>query len=103
VKHGHATNVVVTKYWSFMDKLKAHTILNQSKLGMNFTLMEINEALLATGDLDVFRHTEQPNRTLCTDGFESSNDRPSAAENQRAARLRLETVGRYWVASKDAD
>ena len=86
-----------------MDKLKAHTILNQSKLGMSFTLMEINEALLATGDLDVFGNTEQPNRTLCTDGFESSDHRPSTAENQRAARVRLETVGRYWVASKDAD
>jgi len=86
-----------------MDKGMAHALLNQAKLGMGITLDQINEALLKTGDLDVFRHTEQPNRTLCTDGFESCNDRPSAAENQRAARLRLETVGRYWVANQDAD
>jgi hypothetical protein len=86
-----------------MDKGMAHALLNQAKLGMGITLQQINEALLKTGDLDVFRHTEQPNRTLCTDGFESCNDRPSAAENQRAARMRLETVGRYWVANQDAD
>jgi hypothetical protein len=85
-----------------MDKGMAHALLNQAKLGMGITLDQINEALLKTGDLDVFRHTEQPNRTLCTDGFESSNDRPSAAENQRAARMRLEVVGRYWVANQDA-
>jgi hypothetical protein len=85
-----------------MDKGMAHTLLNQAKLGMDITLEQINEALLKTGDLDVFRHTEQPNRTLCTDGFESSDHRPSAAENQRAARVRLETVGRYWVANQDA-
>jgi hypothetical protein len=86
-----------------MDKGMAHALLNQAKLGMGITLEQINSALLKTGDLDVFRHTEQPNRTLCTDGFESCNDRPSAAENQRAARMRLETVGRYWVANQDAD
>jgi hypothetical protein len=85
-----------------MDKGMAHALLNQAKLGMGITLEQINEALLKTGDLDVFRHTEQPNRTLCTDGFESSNDRPSAAENQRAARMRLEVVGRYWVANQNA-
>jgi hypothetical protein len=86
-----------------MDKMKAHTILNQLKMGMNFTPMEINEALLTTGDLDVFGHTEQVNRTLCTDGFESSDHRPSQAENQRAARVRLEIVGRYWAANQDAN
>ena len=86
-----------------MDKGMAHALLNQAKLGMDITLEQINSALLKTGDLDVFRHMEQPNRTLCTDGFESCNDRPSAAENQRAARMRLETVGRYWVANQDAN
>jgi len=85
-----------------MDKGMAHALLNQAKLGMGITLEQINEALLKTGDLDVFRHTEQPNRTLCTDGFESCDHRPSTAENQRAARVRLETVGRYWVANQDA-
>jgi hypothetical protein len=86
-----------------MDKGMAHALLNQAKLGMDITLEQINEALLKTGDLDVFGHTEQPNRTLCTDGFESSDHRPSAAEDQRAARVRLETVGRYWAANQDAN
>jgi hypothetical protein len=86
-----------------MTNYEAHTLLNQAKLGMDITLEQINSALLKTGDLDVFRHTEQPNRTLCTDGFESCNDRPSTAQNQRAARMRLELVGRYWVANQDAN
>ena len=84
-----------------MDKGMAHALLNQAKLGMDITLEQINEALLKTGDLDVFGHTKQPNRTLCTDGFESCNDRPSTVEDQRAARVRLETVGRYWAANQD--
>jgi len=87
-----------------MTNYEANGILDAVKAGFGkeFTAHQINEALLKTGDLDVFRHTEQPNRTLCTDGFESSNDRPSAAENQRAARMRLEVVGRYWVANQNA-
>ena len=86
-----------------MDKGMAHALLNQARLGMDITLEQINEALLKTGDLDVFRHTEQPYRTLCTDGFESCDHRPSKAENQRAARVRLELVGRYWAANQNAD
>jgi hypothetical protein len=86
-----------------MDKGMAHALLNQAKLGMDITLQQINEALLKTGDLDVFRHTEQVNRTLCTDGFESSDHRPSKAQDQRAARMRLEVVGRYWAANQNAD
>jgi hypothetical protein len=88
-----------------MTNYEANAILDAAKAGFgdDFTDYQINLALLKTGDLDVFRHTEQPNRTLCTDGFESSNDRPSAAESQRAARMRLETVGRYWVANQSQD
>jgi len=86
-----------------MDKGMAHALLNQAKLGMDVTLDQINEALLKTGDLDVFGHKEQANRTLCTDGFESSNDRPCPAADQRAARVRLETVGRYWAANQSSD
>ena len=87
-----------------MTNYEANGILDAVKAGFGkaFTDYQINLALLKTGDLDVFRHTEQPNRTLCTDGFESSDHRPSTAEDQRAARVRLETVARYWVASKDA-
>ena len=87
-----------------MTNYEANGILDAVKAGFgnSFTNHQINEALLRTGDLDVFRHTEQPNRTLCTDGFESCDHRPSAAENQRAARMRLEIVGRYWVANQNA-
>lgn len=86
-----------------MDKGMAHALLNQAKLGMDITLQQINEALLKTGDMDVFGHAEQANRTLCTDGFESGDYRPSKAENQRVARVRLELVGRYWAANQDTN
>lgn len=88
-----------------MTNYEVNGILDAVRAGFGnaFTDHQINVALLKTGDLDVFRHTEQPNRTLCTDGFESSDHRPSTAENQRAARMRLEHVGRYWVANQDAD
>jgi hypothetical protein len=88
-----------------MTNYEANGILDAVKAGLGkaFTDHQINVALLKTGDLDVFRSKEQPNRTLCTDGFESCSDRPCKVHDQTAARMRLELVGRYWAANKNAD
>jgi hypothetical protein len=56
-----------------MDKMTAHAILNQVKLGMWFSQAKILEALYMTGDL--------PCETLRSDGNESIYSRSSSLES----------------------
>lgn len=83
-----------------MNKLKAHVILNQRKLGFEFSQNMINEALLATGDLDVFRVKTTLGGTLRIYGNEPSDSRPREIQSPGDAGRRLGTVVRYWIADK---
>ena len=83
-----------------MNKLKAHVILNQRKLGFDFSQNMINEALLATGDLDVFRVKTTLGGTLRIYGNEPSDCGPREVQSTRDASRRIGTVVRYWIADK---
>ncbi len=85
-----------------MNKLKAHVILNQLKIGFDFSQNTINEALLATGDLDVFRTKTTLGGTLRIFGNEPSDSRSREIHCQADAVRRIGTVVRYWVADKRA-
>jgi len=65
-----------------MNKGMAHAILNQVKLGMHFSQGKINEALFATGDLDINQLTPKACRTLRTDGYESCYVRSRSLEDE---------------------
>ena len=51
-----------------MNKQEAHEILDNYKSN---SLISINRALIATGDLDVYQDPTRPSRALRQDGFES--------------------------------
>jgi len=65
-----------------MNKSMAHAILNQVKLGMYFSQGKINEALFATGDLDINQLTPKASGPLRTDGNESCYVRSSSIESE---------------------
>lgn len=51
-----------------MNKQEAHKILDNYKSN---SLISINRALIATGDLDVYQDPTRPSRALRQDGLES--------------------------------
>jgi len=65
-----------------VHKGEAHAILNQVKLGMYFSKEKINEALFATGDLDINQLTPKASGTLRKDGNESCYVRTREDESQ---------------------
>jgi len=69
------------KHWNGMDKMTAHAILNQVKMGFHFSTAKINEALYETGDLDVQKIAPRPCQTLRSNGNESIYSRSSTLED----------------------
>lgn len=86
-----------------MNKDVARSLLNRVKAGHSCSLIAINEALIATGDLDVFRSSFKVNQPLRPDGYEPSLDWSSKTSDSRAGAGRLWHVVRYWAADKRED
>ena len=80
-----------------MNKQLAHEILDNYK---SSSLIEINKALIRTGDLDVHQHTTSPYRTLRRDGADEGLAGSGEVERKAIGGMSLWTVVRHWQASK---
>lgn len=80
-----------------MNKQLAHEILDNYK---SSSLIDINKALIRTGDLDVHQHTTSPYRTLRRDGADEGLAGSGEVERKAIGGMSLWTVVRHWQASK---
>ena len=80
-----------------MNKQKAHEILDNYK---SSSLIEINKALIRTGDLDVHQHTTSPYRTLRRDGVDEGLAGTGEIESEGIRGMSLWTVVRHWKANQ---
>lgn len=80
-----------------MNKQKAHEILDNYK---SSSLIDINKALIRTGDLDVHQYSTSPYRTLCRDGADEGLAGSGEVERKAIGGMSLWTVVRHWQASK---
>jgi hypothetical protein len=74
-----------------MTKEDAMTLLDHVKNGYPATIAKINEALLKTGDIDLFVDRKQHNRIYS--GQELFKDQKQVASLSHAIK--------YWIANKD--
>ena len=80
-----------------MNKQKAHEILDNYK---SSSLIDINKALIRTGDLDVHQYSTSPYRTLRRDGADEGLAGTGEVERKAIGGMSLWTVVRHWQASK---
>ena len=80
-----------------MNKQKAHEILDNYK---SSSLIDINKALIRTGDLDVHQYSTSPYRTLRRDGADEGLAGSGEVERKAIGGMSLWTVVRHWQASK---
>lgn len=80
-----------------MNKQKAHEILDNYK---SSSLIDINKALIRTGDLDVHQYSTSPYRTLRKDGADEGLAGSGEVERKAIGGMSLWTVVRHWQASK---
>ena len=80
-----------------MNKQKAHEILDNYK---SSSLIDINKALIRTGDLDVHQHTTSPYRTLRRDGADEGLAGTGKIESEGIRGMSLWTVVRHWKADQ---
>jgi len=83
-----------------MNIQEAHEILDNYK---SSSLIDINKALIRTGDLDAHQNSTSPYRTLRKDGFNQRLAGASETEIQGVRSLPLWTVVRHWKANQAAD
>ena len=79
-----------------MNKQKAHEILDNYK---SSSLIDINKALILTGDLDVHQYSTSPYRTLRRDGVDQGLAGTSEIESEGIRGMSLWTVVRHWKAN----
>lgn len=80
-----------------MNKQKAHEILDNYK---SSSLIDINKALIRTGDLDVHQYSTSPYRTLRKDGADEGLAGVCEGESERTRGMSLWTVVRHWKADQ---
>ena len=80
-----------------MNKQKAHEILDNYK---SSSLIDINKALIRTGDIDVHQNTTSPYRTLRRDGVDQGLAGTGEIESKGIRGMSLWTVVRHWKANQ---
>lgn len=80
-----------------MNKQEAHEILDNYK---SSSLIDINKALIRTGDLDVHQYTTSPYRTLRRDGADEGLVGSGEVERKAIGGMSLWTVVRHWKADQ---
>ena len=80
-----------------MNKQKAHEILDNYK---SSSLIDINKALIRTGDLDVHQYSTSPYRTLRRDGADEGLVGVCEGASERTRGMSLWTVVRHWKADQ---
>jgi len=80
-----------------MNIQQAHEILDNYK---SSSLIDINKALIRTGDLDVHQHTTSPYRTLRRDGADEGLAGTGEIESEGIRGMSLWTVVRHWKANQ---
>ena len=80
-----------------MNKQLAHEILDNYK---SSSLIDINKALIRTGDLDVHQYSTSPYRTLRRDGADEGLAGVCEGASERTRGMSLWTVVKHWQASK---
>ena len=83
-----------------MNKQQAHEILDNYK---SSSLLLINQALIATGDLDVHQYSTSPYRTLRNSSVDQGLAGTCEVQDKGARGMSIGTVVRYWAANQGAN
>lgn len=79
-----------------MTRFQAHKILDNYK---SSSLLQINQALIVTGDADLHQNTTSSYRTLCKPSDDERMVGAGEVECQATRGMSLWTVVRHWQAS----